>query len=90
MSSIAIIVLMYMIWMKTQQVGGLEGCSPYIQKALKKVPTAEAKEMRQKANQEFIEIMHTRTDKDSMLNTKVRAHWLALCSLSRSLVGPVQ
>ena len=37
MSSIAIIVLMYMIWMKTQQVGGLEGCSPYIQKALKKL-----------------------------------------------------
>ena len=37
LSSIAIIILMVMIWRKTQEVVGLEGCSPYIQKALKKL-----------------------------------------------------
>jgi len=37
LSSMAIIVLMYMIWNKTQEVGGLKECSPYIQKALKKL-----------------------------------------------------
>ena len=37
LSSMAIIVLMYMIWIKTQELGGLEGCTPYIQKALKKL-----------------------------------------------------